>query len=127
MLSEHARTLSAVHTMLHACMHRAANFTTIYHVGDEKIINPDRLIWLYDIHLLAKSFTTPDWDHLCELAEKHRLRAVCRDALIAANRYLNTPLPSTAMQRLTNSGPTEPSAAYLRRGLSRRLLADAKA
>jgi hypothetical protein len=126
-LSPHARTLCGVHAMLHACMHRAANFTTHYYVAGEDIINPDRLIWLYDIHLLAQTFTAQEWEELCDFAEANQLRAVCGDALLATNRQLNTPIPSSAMQRLTAPGPIEPSAAYLRPGLTRKLITDIKA
>ena len=126
-LSRHARIPCNVHALLHACIHRAANFTTHYQVAGEAIINPDRLIWLYDIHLLAQAFTTADWEQFCDLAETHRLRAICRDALLAAHRYLNTPIQSSAMHRLSEPGPTEPSAAYLRPGLTHKLLTDVRA
>ena len=126
-LSPHARTLCRVHAMLHACMHRAANFTTHYHVAGEDIVNPDRLIWLYDIHLLAQAFTDTDWEQFCDFARANQLRAVCRDALLATQRALTIQIPDPALRRLAAPGPTEPSAAYLRTGLTRKLLTDIKA
>jgi hypothetical protein len=126
-LGEHARSPCPVHMMLHAAMHRAANFTTVYHAAGESVIEPNRLIWLYDIHLLAKAFTFQDWMRLAEFAEQHAIRQVCWDALQASAGAFQTSIPSDAAKRIGISEAKEPSAAYLRTGLANKLLTDIKA
>ncbi|MCA1651536.1 MAG: nucleotidyltransferase family protein, partial [Acidobacteria bacterium] len=46
------RALGPVHALLLACMHRVVHITAPY-FADDSIHYGDRLIWLYDIHLLV--------------------------------------------------------------------------
>jgi len=126
-LGNHARALCPVHAMLHACMHRAANFTTVVRAAGETLIEPDRLIWLYDVHLLAEAFTRDDWLGLAEFAEDKAIRRVCWDTLRTTANAFHTSIPADIMKRLDVSDIHEPSAAYLRRGLFNKLLTDIKA
>src|SRR5262249_29782310 len=59
-----------VHSLLLACVHRVA------HHGD-----PDHLIWLYDIALLAGTFDEIDWDRFLTLAFQRKVASVCRRSL----------------------------------------------
>jgi colanic acid biosynthesis glycosyl transferase WcaI len=126
-LGPHARSPSPVHMMLHACMHRAANFTTVYRAAGESFIEPNRLIWLYDIHLLANAFTRQDWTRLADFAEQHAIRQVCWDTLRASASAFQTSIPADVAKRLGAAKAKEPSATYLRTGLANKLLTDLKA
>ena len=63
--------LKPVHALLLACIHRAAN------PGHD----PNRLIWIYDIHLLSQAFSEDEWIEFCELAVSRGLQQVCLQAL----------------------------------------------
>src|SRR5690606_1137752 len=56
-LGDGARGLGRPHALALACVHRVA-----HHYND------DRLIWLYDVRLLAGQMTGADWDALAALA-----------------------------------------------------------
>lgn len=126
-LGDDARALCPVHAMLHVCMHRAANFTTVVRAAGETLIEPDRLIWLYDAHLLAEAFTRDDWLGLAAFAEDKAIRRVCWDTLRTTANAFHTSIPADIAKRLDVSNIHEPSAAYLRRGLFNKLLTDIKA
>jgi hypothetical protein len=113
------RTPSSVDSLFLACVHRAAH----HDLSDE-------LLWLYDIHLLARRFTTVEWEHFVRLSLRCQVRALCVDGLRAAQRCFQTPIPDDVHARLTDSArPAESSAMYLRRDLTQfdRLLADLRA
>ena len=113
------RTPCPVDALLLACVHRAAH----HDLSDE-------LLWLYDIHLVARRFSGREWNDFAALASRCRVRALCVDGLRAALRCFYTPVPGDVLTRLTNSAQSaERSALYLRRGLTPldRLLADLRA
>lgn len=93
--------------LLLACVHRVA------HHFDSK-----RLIWLYDIHLLASDMTAADWDRFLDLAQDRRVAAVCTRSLDLAARYLGTPISSGTWNdpRLSVDDDVETSAAFLSAG-----------
>jgi hypothetical protein len=126
-LGPHARSPCPVDMMLHAAMHRAANFTTVYRAAGESFIEPNRLIWLYDVHLLANAFTRQDWTRLAEFAEQHSIRQVCWDTLQSTASAFRTSIPADIARRLGTAAAKEPSAAYLRTGLANKLLTDIRA
>ena len=126
-LGPQARSPGPVYMLLHACMHRAANFTTVYHAAGDSVIEPNRLIWLYDAHLLATALTRPEWTRLADFAEQHAIRRVCWDTLQTAASAFQTPVPADIASRLNTADTHEPSAAYLRTGLANKLLTDLKA
>jgi hypothetical protein len=97
--------------LLHACIHRAP--MAARRVGSDRRGN--RLIWLYDLHLLAAALDASGWQRFAHEAERHRLRGICRDALAAAARCLGTAVPGEVDARL--SAPAdEPSMSLLRGG-----------
>jgi len=98
-----ARAVGAVHALAIACIHRVA------HHADE-----DRLIWIYDIHLLAEHFTAGDQDEFVSLAAAKQLVAVCADGLELAHRTFGGAATASLLARLTPSkAPFERSAVYL--------------
>jgi len=105
-----------VHALLLACMHRAQHRQSPYYVDGEAHYDANRLVWLYDIHLLALQFDEAQWAKLVALASAKGLRYVCRDGLHSAATRLHTPCPPAVMSALA-AGPTEEAPArYFHRG-----------
>lgn len=123
-LGRYARGLGSVLAALFACMHRAGHRNAPVYVDGIVYDALDRLIWLYDIHLLCSGMSEREMADLVARAEEKRLRAICLDALESANRYFATPILPTHMQRLARPGPKEPSAFYLYAGPARQMLGD---
>ena len=102
-----------VDALLHACVHRAGVFAQ-----GREAERADRLIWLYDIHLLAGRLDEREWAEFTGLAQRHRLRAICGQALAAATHWLGTRVPGTVRAAL-GEAREEPSAALLGGGALR--------
>lgn len=104
-LGPHARGLSRVHALMVACVHRVA-----HHSSDE------RLIWIYDIHLLTEALSPSEAASFGGLAVERSVSAICADGLAAAGHWFRTRVPGGLMEQLTAGQPTavrEPSAALL--------------
>jgi hypothetical protein len=97
-LGPHARGLSDMHALVLACMHRICNLPL--GIGD-------RLIWLYDIHLLAKRCSPHDFDRLCDIAVEHRLAGACWDGLRETDKIFGTPLPHGILDALALAAKDE--------------------
>ena len=97
-LGEAARGLHPVHALLHACMHRVANLPT----GDG-----DRLIWLYDIDLLARRFAPSDFTRLLDLAQPRGVAGTCRDGLRQTMDAFATSVPAGLLEALERSASSE--------------------
>ena len=94
-----ARGLSAVHALLHACMHRALNHLT----GRE-----NRLRWLYDIHLLWTGLAAPEQARAVALAIEARLAEPVLDALLATAPRFGTRLDASCIESLRTAAVGEP-------------------
>lgn len=112
-LGPHARMPSPVDALLYACAHRAGHVNTPYYSGDDTFVGGDRLIWLYDVHLLATRMTASEFAEFVGRADTKRLRAICLDALAGTMRCFATPIPATVLGALGAPGPQEPSARHL--------------
>lgn len=101
-----ARGLSDVHALLVSCVHRVA-----HHFDD------DRLIWLYDIHLIARRLEAEAWTRFAALAVERRVAAVCRAGLQKAIERFATPVPAWVCRQLAPDAVPggEVTAAYLTR------------
>jgi hypothetical protein len=97
-----ARVPSAVHALVIACAHRVA------HHGDT-----DQLLWLFDIHLLARSLTIAERDQFTALADARRLRAVAAKGLSSAAAAFGG--IDTQWIAVLQAAPatSEPSAAFI--------------
>lgn len=104
-LGVHARTLETVDALVLACMHRAGHYS---HSGD-------RLIWLYDIHLLAGALDEEAAARFSGLARELDIEGLCGDAFDVTRHWFGTRLlPSLeAMCRLAGGSETR---GYLRPG-----------
>jgi hypothetical protein len=112
-LCNHALGASRVHALLLACMHRLTHIHNPYYVGGTAHHEPDRLIWLYDIHLLAGALTRREWAEFSQMAIAKGLCAVCSDGMQRAHACFGTALPVEVMAALAAPDSVEPAARYL--------------
>lgn len=113
-LSPQALGASPVHALLVACLHRAGHRINPYYLDGRAHLGGDRLIWIYDIHLLAGSLEPGDWGVLVSRATAKGLCAVCLDGLAASAAHFATPVPDGVRAALCRSG--EPVTRYLSHG-----------
>ena len=92
------RRLSAVHALLHACLHRVSNL---------RLADGDRLVWLADIDLLARAFTAADWLRFEQLAIERGVAGPCASALVASADAFATPLDAARNTRLLAAARNE--------------------
>ena len=67
-LGVQARGLGAAHALVLACMHRLSHRQAPYYADGVAHFDSDRLIWLYDIHLLCHELTEAQWATVIEIA-----------------------------------------------------------
>jgi hypothetical protein len=82
----------------------------------------NRLIWLYDIHLLARSFTPIHWQELASAATEKGLCATTLDGIERATACFFTTCPDYVRLALSKAG--EPAAIYLGASALRQLWFD---
>ena len=104
-LGPHARTTGRVHALLLACIH-----PVMHHQ------NADRLIWLYDIHLLADRLSEVELERFASLARQKRVAAICLHQLLVTRARFQTGLSGGLMAALSARVGGEPSETYLRAG-----------
>jgi hypothetical protein len=117
------RALGPVHALLLACMHRVAHVAAPWSVDDTRHYG-DRLIWLYDIHLLTSRMSPQELTEFARLAVERRLKTICFDGLRQSQRCFATQLPDEILGVLSAAGPSEPSARYLDPGRLRYMVRD---
>jgi hypothetical protein len=103
-LGPSAQAPSLVHSLVIACMHRATHRHNPYHVAGESHHDPDRLIWLRDIDLLARSLRETHWRELASIAAAKGLGSTCLEGLQLAARSFRTPVREDALKLLSESG-----------------------
>jgi hypothetical protein len=104
-----ARGLSPPHALMLACVHRVA-----HHDSSE------RLIWLYDIHLLAAAIDPAAGEKAARLAEAKQLRSVCGHGLSQARARFGPAGQGGWIENLLHTvEPREPTAAFLRTDLTK--------
>ncbi|MCL6730135.1 nucleotidyltransferase family protein [Sphingomonas hankyongi] len=98
--------------LAHACVHRALHDCSPYYVGADVYFGGNRLIWLWDLLLLGRSLTPPEWEEVVELAKSGALGDVIVDGLMAAQARFGSFCPAHVQERLRRAGPNR----YFRRG-----------
>lgn len=115
-LGPDALAAGPVHALLLACMHRATHKHNPYYVDGVAYYSGDRLIWLYDIHLLSENFSQQDWDELVRMAQEKSLCAICLEGLERARTAFHTKLPASVLLALGRPTKTEIVARYFESG-----------
>ena len=82
-LDSSARGLSSVDALVLAAVHRIAHH-----------FDSDRLIWLYDIDLIARGLTHEEWREFAALVRARKVAAVCRRSLQRAVDRFGTNVPA---------------------------------
>lgn len=123
-LGPSARTLDPVDALLLACVHRAGHAFQTVHDGDRIRHGGDRLIWLYDIHMLAGRMSDAQLEEFARYAAARKIRAICLDALQRSRECLGTIIPPRLLEELGKPGPSEPSASLISAGEGGRMVDD---
>jgi len=105
--------VSPAYALLLACMHRAAHTHYPYYVDGVAYYGGDRLIWLYDIHLLITSLSPTQWHEVVRLAKDKGLCATCLDGIERSRACFHTRCPDFVLAGLAGSGAKERAAIYL--------------
>jgi hypothetical protein len=104
-LGPHARAACASDALVLACLHRAA-----HHRDSEE------LLWIYDIHLIARSLSGAEWTTALASAERGSVKALCARGLALAIDRFDTPIPVEVtghLDRWQHAAVREPSSVYL--------------
>jgi hypothetical protein len=101
-LAPSARAVGPAHALAIACIHRVA-----HHSQEE------RLIWLYDIHLIAQRLTTAEQDQFVNLARAKQLTKVCAAGLARAAELFGGGRTASLATQLASIPGVEPSQVYL--------------
>lgn len=99
------RAASGAHSLLVACIH------PIMHHRDV-----NRLIWLYDIHLLVTKLPPAELGRFAGHAVARNVAAVCAHQLTLAMARFHSPVPAEILSRLLAAPHPEASAVYLQAG-----------
>ena len=102
-LGPYARAAGHVHALLLACVHPVMHHR-----------NAPRLLWSYDVHLLASRMRDDQWTVLVRCARDRKVAAVVAHSLTSAQGLWRTPVPGAAFEDLA-AATGEPSAEYLAR------------
>jgi hypothetical protein len=105
-LGENARTLSKVDALIFACFHRAGHFS---HSGD-------RLIWLYDIHLLCQALTAQEVAKFYQRAKDLQISSLCADAINITQSWFGTVCPEELKLFVQERAENEAAAQLLGSG-----------
>jgi hypothetical protein len=100
---------SPVHALMIAAVHRTA------HHG-----NADRLIWLYDVHLLGQSLTQADWQRVAADSVARDIAPYVLDVLMRAKALLGTIVPHAVIDQLSLAPAGRDAAVFSGRGARRR-------
>lgn len=105
-LGVHASVPTPLHGLLVACIHRVAHHADTTH-----------LLWLFDVHLLARSLTEPERQAFVALASAKNVRAACARTLTLAQEAFGG-LDDIWIDSLAAPDTSqEPTAAFVGGGL----------
>lgn len=92
-LSEHVYRLGDDDALLHSIVHFYGHFP------DER----ERLIWIYDLHLLCSRFTPSQWSQLVQKSADKKLDSLVTQALQLTRATFATPIPGDVQRALEKS------------------------
>lgn len=112
-LSSQAIAVCPEHAMLLACMHRATHRNNPYYVDGVAHYDSDRLIWLYDIHLLAEKLDAAGLASLLSAAQQKGLSAEVLESLKLARQCFGTCIPVSSLDAFQKNKRHELASKYL--------------
>jgi Uncharacterised nucleotidyltransferase len=101
-LGPHAMTAGPVDALLIACVHPVMHHR-----------NAQRVLWIYDVHLLAGRLSAEEFDEFASLARRKQMAAICAEQLRVARTVFGTPVPPSVFDELSAPAEPEPSSDYL--------------
>lgn len=123
-LGPDAFTPRPVHALLFACIHRAGHAHAPIFMNGVRHSAKERLIWLYDIHLLASRMTTAELEEIVALALQKRMTGIVLEALAQCEVCFRFEFPPGMASELSRSNANEPSARFLGGGRMRQMAGD---
>ena len=93
MLGESAYRLSNIDAILHAIVHYYGHFP------DDR----ERLIWIYDLHLLCSQIKSSEWKTFLQKSAAKKLDPLVTQALLLCQKTFKTQLPAQVLQQLEQS------------------------
>ena len=112
-LGRDALAAGPVHALLLACMHRAAHKQCPYFVNGIEYYGGDRLIWLFDIHLLLGELRPSQYDAFLEVAVRKGLGGVCLEGIEHARACFHSFVPETGCEAFSHLRQTGAASRYL--------------
>lgn len=126
-LGPHARAPGPADAVLLAAIHRASHWQAPFYAGGVEH-RGERLVWLYDLHLLVPSLSADQCAALAQRAARHRVAGLCLDALLRTRDAFGTAVPRGLLDALGRAAARpEPAMAFLRGGRRGLLLAEVRA
>jgi hypothetical protein len=104
-LGQYARAPGRIDALLLACVHPVMHHR-----------NADRLVWLYDIHLLASRLSEAELERFASRAIQKQVAAICLHQLLLTRARFQTGLSDALIAALSSPRGAERSAAYLQAG-----------
>jgi hypothetical protein len=123
-LAPRAIGLGSVDSLLFACIHLAGHANAPYYIDGVPHAAGDRLIWLYDIHLLVSAMSPGELEVFVAMARARAVKAISLEAWGTAGARLGTVVPQDVLIEFTTSGPAEASKRYLSGGHAQQMLGD---
>ncbi len=94
-----ARLISAPHALLVACMHRC---------GSQRH-DPNRLIWIHDLHVLLSSMSRQQLDAFCAVSTECGVSDIVLDGLAVCMQRFGTAVPHWLLQALAEAERVAPA------------------
>lgn len=126
-LSDTACAVGPLDALMIACFHRKVHAESPYFINGTDQHDPNRMIWLADIDLLARSLPDAAWAELSHLCEAKGLGQVVADGIRAAKNIFATPVLPSGLKMLTDQPSNTAPARYLATGPGRRTVLNLQA
>lgn len=111
-VSDVAKAVSLPHAFLLTCVHRANDLRLPTWGGEVPCYGADRLIWLYDIHLMLQAMSEAELSELARLIERLGLGVVCGDPIDLARARFGSRVPVHLLAAVSRAARRDPVARY---------------
>jgi hypothetical protein len=91
--------------LLHACIHRATHVRAPLEIEGTAYVAANRLVWLFDVHLLAHAMNADQWSGFSKMARDLGVCGLCRAAFDAAALRFGTRVPESILSDLARAAP----------------------